>query len=51
MDYFAHAPQTAAILERLAAERPTTLAVMHGSAWRGDGARLLRELSSALAKG
>ena len=27
MDYFAHAPQTAAILERLAAERPTTLAV------------------------
>jgi flavorubredoxin len=51
MDYFAHAPQTAAILERLAAERPTTLAVMHGTAWRGDGARLLRELSSALAKG
>ena len=51
MDYFAHAPQTAAILERFAAERPTTLAVMHGSAWRGDGARLLRELSAALAKG
>lgn len=49
MDYFAHAPQTAAILERLAAERPTTLACMHGSAWRGDGARLLRELSAALA--
>ena len=35
MDYFAHAPQTAAILERLAREQPTTLAVMHGSAWRG----------------
>jgi hypothetical protein len=51
MDYFAHSPQTAAILERLAAERPTTLAVMHGSAWRGDGARLLRELSAALSKG
>jgi hypothetical protein len=49
MDYFAHAPQTASILERLAKERPTTLAVMHGSAWRGDGARLLRALSAALA--
>jgi flavorubredoxin len=48
MDYFAHAPQTGEILERLASERPTTLAVMHGSAWRGDGARLLRELSTAL---
>jgi flavorubredoxin len=50
MDYFAHAPQTSTILERLALEQPTTLAVMHGSAWRGDGARLLRELSTALAK-
>lgn len=49
MDYFAHAPQTAAILEKLASERPTTLACMHGSAWRGDGARLLRELSRILA--
>ena len=48
MDYFAHAPQTGAILERLAGERPTTLACMHGSAWRGDGARLLRALSAAL---
>lgn len=49
MDYFAHAPQTAAILERLANEAPTTLAVMHGSAWRGDGARLLRDLAAVLA--
>jgi len=49
MDYFAHAPQTTAILERLALERPTTLAVMHGSAWRGDGSKLLRELGAALA--
>jgi len=49
MDYFAHAPNTQAILERLASERPTTLACMHGSAWRGDGGRLLRELGKALA--
>ena len=50
MDYYAHSPQTTAILERLARERPTTLACMHGSAWRGDGAKLLRELSIALAR-
>ena len=49
MDYFAHAPQTQATLERLASEAPTTLACMHGSAWRGDGARLLRELAAVLA--
>ena len=48
MDYFAHAPGTGAILERLAAERPTTLACMHGSAWRGDGAALLRALAGRL---
>jgi flavorubredoxin len=48
MDYFAHAPQTPVILERLARERPTTLACMHGSAWRGDGAALLRALAAAL---
>ena len=49
MDYFAHAPQTQPILERLAREAPTTLACMHGSAWRGDGAALLRALSAAIA--
>ena len=48
MDYFAHAPQSGQILERLAREQPATLAVMHGSAWRGDGSRLLRELATRL---
>ncbi len=48
MDYYAHAPQTTAILERLAAEAPTTLACMHGSAYRGDGAGLLRALAKNL---
>lgn len=48
MDYFAHAPHTAATLDRLAAEQPTTLACMHGSAWQGDGTRLLRELAKAV---
>jgi flavorubredoxin len=48
LDYFSHAPDTGKLLERFAAERPTTLACMHGSAWRGDGAALLRELAAAL---
>lgn len=48
MDYYAHATNTAAILERLAALAPATLACQHGSAYRGDGAALLRELASTL---
>ena len=48
LDYFAHAPDTSAMLERLAEQQPTTLACMHGSAWRGPGAKLLRELAAAL---
>lgn len=49
MDYFAHAPQTQTTLERLAMQQPTTLACMHGSAWRGDGAALLRALAAELS--
>jgi flavorubredoxin len=49
MDYYAHSPQTGATLERLARENPTTLACMHGSAWRGNGAALIRELARTLA--
>ena len=48
MDYYAHAPQTAAVLERLAGEQPQVLACMHGSAWKGDGAGLLRSLAKSL---
>jgi flavorubredoxin len=51
MDYFAHAPHTPATLERLAAQAPRTLACMHGSAWRGDGGALLRDLAGCLAAG
>ena len=49
MDYYAHGPATAATLERLAREAPQTLACMHGSAWRGNGAALLRELAKSLS--
>ena len=48
MDYYSHAPDSGAILERLAREHPSTLACMHGSAWRGDGASLLRSLALIL---
>ncbi len=50
MDYYAHAPHTAAVLARLAALQPRTLACMHGSAWRGDGAGLLAQLSDTLTR-
>jgi flavorubredoxin len=48
MDYFAHSPGTRTILERLAALDPSTLACMHGSAWRGDGRRLILDLADSL---
>jgi flavorubredoxin len=48
MDYYAHTPQTAATLERLAREQPLVLACMHGSVWHGDGAALLRALARSL---
>ncbi len=48
MDYFAHAPSSRALLERLAALAPTTLACMHGASFRGDGAALLRALADSL---
>jgi len=48
MDYFSHTRNARAMLERLASTEPVTLACMHGSAWHGDGARLLRALADEL---
>jgi flavorubredoxin len=48
LEYYAHATHTGTILEQLAALAPSTLACQHGSAYRGDGARLLRELAGIL---
>ena len=50
MDYFAHGRDTASLIEKLARLRPTRLACMHGSAWAGDGATLLRGLGASLAR-
>ncbi|MBE7420341.1 MAG: MBL fold metallo-hydrolase [Ideonella sp.] len=50
MDDYAHAPYTDAVLRKLADQQPRTLACMHGSAWRGDGAPLLRQLAQAVVR-
>jgi flavorubredoxin len=39
---------TRSLIEKLASTRPTTLALMHGSSYRGDGHALLRGLADAL---
>lgn len=49
LDYYAHAPNSGALLEKLAATGSGTLACMHGSAWTGNGAALLRALAARLA--
>ena len=49
MDYYAHSPDTRRLLEKLALANPATMACMHGSAWRGDGAKLLRALADAVS--
>ena len=48
MDYFSHTKNAHMMLERLATTEPATLACMHGSAWHGDGAEILRALADAL---
>lgn len=50
MDYFSHTKNAPVMLERLASTNPATLACMHGSAWHGDGATLLRALADALSR-
>lgn len=48
LDYFAHGNNTRPVLERLASLEPNILACMHGSAYRGNGSALLRELANRL---
>jgi flavorubredoxin len=50
MDYFSHTRDADALISKLSATKPATLACMHGSAWRGDGAALLRALGAELAR-
>ena len=48
MDYYSHTKHGDAMLERLATLEPRTLACMHGSAWQGDCAALIRALAVSL---
>jgi flavorubredoxin len=50
MDYYAHARDTGKLIDKLADLDPAFLACMHGSAWRGNGRALLRELGQSLAR-
>jgi flavorubredoxin len=50
MDYYACRDKARTTLARLADLRPQTLATMHGSSFRGDGASLLKALSVTLAE-
>jgi flavorubredoxin len=47
-DYFSHSTNAGAMIEKLASLQPRLLACMHGSAWQGDGATMLRRLGAAL---
>ena len=48
LDYFAHSPATSRMIDKLASLEPTRLACMHGSAWQGDAAAMLRALGKAV---
>ena len=50
MNYYSQAQDAAGMIRKLAETKPRTLAVMHGSAWRGDGSKLLNTLADLLAK-
>ena len=49
-EYFALTSNAEALLEKLAATNPAVLACMHGSAYQGDGATLLRALGKRIAR-
>jgi len=48
MDYYSHTKNVRSLMARLAATKPKILACMHGSAWQGDGGRLLIALAESL---
>ena len=49
LDYFSQTRRVHELMEKLAAHSPRILACMHGAAWEGDGAALLRQLAGRLA--
>jgi flavorubredoxin len=51
IEYYSNPTGAGPLIERLASSEPALLACMHGAAYRGDGAALLRQLATALAGG
>ena len=49
LDYFSQTRQVHELMEKVAITSPRVLACMHGAAWEGDGAALLRQLAGRLA--
>jgi len=49
LDYFSQTREVQELTEKLAVLSPQVLACMHGAAWQGDGAALLRQLAVRLA--
>ena len=49
LDYFSQTRLVHELAEKLAVTSPRILACMHGAAWEGDGATLLRQLANRLA--
>lgn len=49
MDYFSQTRRVHELTEKLAINSPRVLACMHGAAWEGDAAALLRQLAVRLA--
>lgn len=47
-NYMPYTPNTEPYAAQLAALRPRVCATMHGSAYRGDGARVLREMAAVI---
>lgn len=49
MDYYSHTANVHQLMKPLAEAKPTTLACMHGSAYKGNGEKLLLDLATELS--
>ena len=49
MNYYSQAQDASGMLRKLAQTQPRTLALMHGSSWKGDASKLLNALADRLA--
>lgn len=49
LDYYSQTRRAHELAEKLAVTSPRVLACMHGAAWEGDGAGLIRQLAARLA--